>query len=140
MRLMARGRNVRPARTRAFTLIELLIALALVATLATVAYPNYVSYKVRANRAAAQALMLDLASRQQLYFLDARAYAGSLAQLGLGPLPPQIGAYYSVPDPVVDNGAAPPTFMLSALARPGTIQAADGDIGINSAGVRSGRW
>lgn len=132
--------GVAPARRRAFTLIEVLLVIAAVAMLAAIAYPNYVGYKVRANRVATQAFMLELAIRQQLHFLDARGYAGSLSQLGAASLPSEIGAYYSIPDPVVDNTAAPPTFMLSALAKAGTIQAADGDIGINSAGVRSGRW
>lgn len=127
-------------RDRGFTLIELIITVVAIGILATIAYPSYVGYKVRANRAATQAFMIDLASRQQLYFLDARRYAGTLSGLGAGSVPPEIAAYYSIPDPVVNNAAAPPTFILSALARAGTIQAGDGDLGINSAGVRSGRW
>lgn len=128
------------SRSGGFTLIELVITVVAIGVLATIAYPSYVGYKVRANRAAAQSFMIDLASRQQLYFLDARGYAVSLGSLGAATIPPQIAPYYSVPDPVVNNAAAPPTFMLSALAKPGTIQAGDGDLGINSAGVRSGRW
>ncbi|MBK7471310.1 MAG: prepilin-type cleavage/methylation domain-containing protein [Betaproteobacteria bacterium] len=119
---------------------ELLITVAAVAVLATIAYPSYLSYKVRANRAAAQAFLIDLANRQQLHFLDARGYADTLARLGAASIPPEVAAYYAVPDPVVDNAAAPPTFVVSAAAKTGTMQARDGDLSLNSAGVRAGHW
>ena len=128
------------ARRGGFTAVELLITVAAVAMLATIAYPSYLSYKVRANRAAAQAFLIDLANRQQLHFLDVRSYADTLARLGAAPIPPEIAAYYAVPDPVVDNAAAPPTFVLSAAAKSGTLQAKDGDLSINSAGVKAGHW
>lgn len=137
-----------PARTcgaglrarRGFTLGELLVAVAVAGLLAAIAYPSYVGYKVRANRAAAQSFLIDLANRQQLYFLDTRRYAGSLAALGADPVPPPVALYYVVADPVVDNAATPPGFLLAAMARPGTIQAGDGDLGLDSTGNRSGHW
>ncbi len=123
-----------------FTAVELLITVAAVAMLATIAYPSYLSYKVRANRAAAQAFLIDLANRQQLHLLDARGYADTLTRLGAAPIPPEVAAYYAVPDPVVDNAAAPPTFIVSAAAKAGTMQANDGDLSLNSAGVKAGHW
>lgn len=135
------GRPAVPRRpVRGFTLVELLITVAAVAVLATIAYPTYVGYTVRANRAAAQSFLIDLARREQLYLLDARGYADSLAKLGAAPVPPEIASYYLVADPIADNTAAPPTFTVSATARAGTVQANDGDLGINSVGVRSGHW
>ena len=123
-----------------FSLFELLVALAVMALLMTLAYPTYVAYKVRGNRAATQAMLVDLANRQQLYLLDARMYSATLAELGAAPVPSIVSDYYVVPDPIVDNEAAPPTFIVSASARPGTVQARDGDLSINSAGVRAGHW
>ena len=123
-----------------FSLLELLVALAVMALLMTLAYPTYVSYKVKGNRAATQAMLVDLANRQQLYLLDARMYSATLAELGAATVPSIVSDYYVVPDPVVDNEAAPPTFIVSASARPGTVQARDGDLSINSAGVRAGHW
>ncbi|MFS8086087.1 MAG: type IV pilin protein [Acidobacteriota bacterium] len=123
-----------------FTVIELLIVVAAIAILATIAYPSYVGNKVKANRAAAQSFLIDLANRQQLHFLDARGYANNLAALGAASIPPEISAYYLIQDPVVDNTAAPPVFAVIATAKTGTMQAGDGDLSINSFGVRSGHW
>ena len=128
-----------PSPTSGFTLVELLVVVAAIAMLATIAYPSYVVYKVRANRAAAQAFLIDLANRQQMYFLDARGYADNLSELG-AVAPPEIVAYYQIPDPLVDNSAAPPRFSVSASARAGTMQAKDGDLSIDSSGAKSGHW
>lgn len=125
---------------RGFSLVEMLIAIVVAGVLATIAYPSYVAYKVRANRSAAQSLLIDLANRQQLYLLDARSYASTLHDLGAATVPAEVRNYYIIADPVVDNTAAPPTFIVSASARPGTIQSRDGDLSVNSTGVRSGHW
>ncbi len=139
--LILRRRKAAPhvRDVRGFSLIELLAGIVIFSVLALVAYPSYINYKVRANRAAAQTLLIDLANRQQLHVLDARAFAATLAELN-AVIPPEVSTYYTVADPVVDNAATPPTFIFSATARPGTMQARDGDLSINSAGVRAGHW
>jgi type IV pilus assembly protein PilE len=123
-----------------FTLVEMLLVVSVVAMLAIIAYPSYVGYKVRANRAAAQSFLIDLANREQLHLLDARGYASTLADLGVDTVAPEVSAYYVIPDPVADNTATPPVFTVSAMAKSGTMQARDGDLSINSSGVKSGHW
>ena len=52
-------------RVRGFTLIELMIAVAIIGILVAVAYPSYQGQVRKANRAAAQQFMLDVAMREQ---------------------------------------------------------------------------
>src|ERR1700756_5348239 len=75
------ARRGRSGPANGFTLIELMVTVAIVAILAAIAYPSYIAYIVRANRAAAQGYMLELTSLQQRYLLDARSYALDLPTL-----------------------------------------------------------
>lgn len=70
-----------------FTLIELMVVVAVIAILVAVGLPSYQSYIIRANRSAAQQFMLGIASRQEQYLLDARTYTATLGAGGLGLTP-----------------------------------------------------
>ena len=59
-------------RSRGFTLIELMMAIAIIAILAAIAYPAYQKHLAKGRRAAAQAYLMDIAQREQQYFLDQR--------------------------------------------------------------------
>jgi len=60
--------------TAGFTLIELMITVAIVAILASVAYPSYQQYVIRSNRSEAQQVMLDIANREEEFLLNNRRY------------------------------------------------------------------
>lgn len=61
-------------RDKGFTLIEVMIVVAVLGILAGVAYPSYRSYIARAARAEVRALMLDIAQKQERYYSSNNSY------------------------------------------------------------------
>ncbi len=96
-----------------FTLIELMIVVAIIGILAAIAYPGYTDYITKANRTAAGAYITSLTSKQQQYMLDARQYATSLAELG-ETVPNDISANYNI-SVNTDNSDTPPSYVFSAV-------------------------
>ena len=74
------------------TLIELLIAIVLLSIIAASAYPSYTQYVVRAKRTAGKSVLLQVADRQQQYFMDNKRYANALTSLGYLENPFMVGS------------------------------------------------
>lgn len=81
-----------------FTLIELLVVIAIIGILAGIAYPNYMQHVLKSRRSEAQSTLIELANRQEMYYLDHHAYATNLdTDLGLGANPfVSENGYYSI--------------------------------------------
>lgn len=70
---------------RGFTLLELMIVVAIVATLATIALPSYSAYVKRSRILDAVTRLSDARSKLEDYFLDERAYVDASGRCGVLP-------------------------------------------------------
>jgi len=124
-------------RARGFTLVEVLIAVAIVGILAAIAFPSYQNHLRKGRRADAQSFMMDLANREQQYMLDARGYAldsDFVTTLGAR-TPESVATYYTL---TVSPAAAtnPPTFTITATPFASSPQAPDGVLTIDNFGQK----
>ena len=126
---------------KGFTLIELMIVVAVVGILSMVALPQYQQYVIRGNRAAAEAFMMDVANRQKQYLLDARSYAPDLATFPMTP-PTNVSNNYTVTVSAPVVAGAPPTFTVTATPVAGSKQANDGTLTLDDLGAKLpvGKW
>lgn len=130
-----------PGTSEGFTLIELMITVAVLAILAVIAYPSYRQYVIRSNRSEVQQFMMDVANREQQFLLDTRMF-GSCCLPTVSPsdinmaVSGHIEQFYAVAV-TVDNAALPPSFTITATPKPGTMQANDPTLTLSSQGVKS---
>ena len=122
-------------RAPGFTLVEVLITIAVIAILAAVAWPSYESYVRRSKRATAQSALMTIANREQAHLLDLRGYTTSLEALSFA-APQELRGDYAF-TVIVDNAASPRTFV--ATATPLNQQARNGEqtLTVSQSGART---
>ena len=94
-----------------FTLIELMIVVAIVGIVAAIAYPSYIQYVIRSNRSAAESFSLAVANKQEQYILDARQYATSVSALNLT-TPSEVSRNYAIT--ITGVTTTPPAYTITA--------------------------
>ena len=72
---------------RGVTLLELMIVVAIVAIISAFAFPSYMQYVVNTKRTVATSALLQIADRQQQFFMDNKQYADDLTDLGFAANP-----------------------------------------------------
>ena len=69
--------NMMKRKNSAFTLIELMIVVAIVGILSAVAYPSYQSHVLKSQRQVAQAALVSLSSSMERYYSENNKYTGA---------------------------------------------------------------
>ena len=64
-------------KTRGFTLIELMIVVAILAIVAAIGYPSYLEQVKKSRRAEGMGHLLELADRMERFYSDKGTYAGA---------------------------------------------------------------
>lgn len=126
---------------RGFTLIELIIVVAIIGILATIALPSYRESVIRSSRAAAQAELLQLASLQEKIYLNSNAYTSKLTDPYDGTTNGGLGKTTGKTDDgkyeiILETKNSGQSFTIIARPVRGLSQENDGEISINEAGVR----
>ncbi|MFT4927969.1 MAG: type IV pilus assembly protein PilE [Phenylobacterium sp.] len=100
---------------KGFTLLELLVALAIAGILAGIAYPTYTDGLVRGRRAEAMSELVRIANLQEQYYADNRTYVKDMLKLGLSANPYiSDNGYYSI-SAIADSDITV-DFILTATA------------------------
>ncbi|MEH6467736.1 MAG: type IV pilin protein [Porticoccus sp.] len=119
-------------KSRGFTLIEVMIVVAIIAILVGIAIPNYREYVIRANRAVAKGAILEVASRQEQYFVNNRSYTHLLADLDYPvsyyidsegqPLEAAAGSIYQITITDPDSNTGETTYSILATPQNGQVE------------------
>lgn len=127
-----------PWRQQGFTLIEVMITVAIIGILAAIAYPSYTNHIQKSRRETAKAEMLASAQLMERFYAINYSYATATAGAS-GTIrdksPIEGTAYYDV---TLENLTAS-TYTIKATPIAGSAQASDkcGTLSINQAGVKT---
>lgn len=112
---------------RGFTLIEILIVVAIIGIIITIGYPSLTEYVNKGRRAEVAGLLSEQAQILERFYSNKNVYTGATG-LSAG------NDFYTINQTLADQ-----TFTLTAVRRAGKAMAADkcGDFTITNTGVRS---
>ena len=112
---------------RGFTLIEIMIVIAIIGIMLTIGIPSYTEYVKKGRRAEVVSLLSEQAQSLERFYTKNNIYTG-ITGLSTG------NDFYTITPTITDQ-----TFLLTATRKTGTAMATDkcGDFTLTNTGVRS---
>jgi type IV pilus assembly protein PilE len=136
--------NEQRIRQKGFSLIELMVAVAIIGILTSIAYPTYQGFIVSTNRGAAQADLMSLAAameRHKAASFSYKAAADSAADTGKPAIfhqhSPSAELYAKRKYDLFISEASGSAYLIEAKPVTGTPQAGDGNVAFYSDGRRA---
>ncbi|AUM11959.1 type IV pilin protein [Ketobacter alkanivorans] len=128
---------------KGFSLVELMIVIAIIGIIAAIAYPSYVDSVQKSRRADGRAALQEAAARQERFYTEANTYTGDLTRLVTnadGSSSPE--GYYDISVALSCDRTVGGTTYYSCFALTATAQGLQSDdsecvtITLNHAGVK----
>ena len=122
-----------------FTLVEILVALAIVGLLAAIALPAYQDSQLRAGRADGKNALMQVASDQERFYSNNFAYSAMAVPLATVPATTLLSrdGNYSVTVAACAGGTISTCFVATAVPQGNQTEDDCGNLTINSQGVRA---
>ena len=121
-----------------FTLMELMIVLAIVAILGAIAFPSYSAYVLRGKRAEGRSFLMDTAAKQERYYSDCNRFGSTISganNCGTGAIKLSGTSDTGLYNLTISNlGASNQTFTLTAA--PTFTDAECGSLTLDQAGTK----
>ena len=129
----------KPNLPSGFSLIEVLIVVAIVGILVAIAYPSYEQKMQRVHAATAKQYLLELASLQSEFIAENYHYASTLNELGTAP-GSEVSDYYRIAITQLDDRSRPTIYTLQATAKSNSGQILQQTLTLNHLGVTNKGW
>ena len=127
-------------RVAGFSLFELMVVIAIIGILATLAVPSYRQYMIESGRTEGAGLLMEIMARQESGYRSRFSYTTSLSELGYSAdtVPSENALYLVTAEACADGSAITRCVTLRATAQ-GT-QTPDGNLTLTSSGAQTGNW
>ncbi len=134
------------SKQKGVTLMELMIVVVIIGIIAAIAYPSYTQFIAKTKRAAGTSVLLQIADRQQQFFMDNKQFATKFTSLGYASDAMMVnddGTIVTASDPrrtykIALSGSSATAYTVEAI--PQMVQASkDSDCGtmtLTNAGVK----